>query len=105
VVDDMRQWTDPQSSADRIAVEPDELSAAAAALEPRIREALEQPIEHVRAYQRHILPSDPPPLELDGAQLGLRFTPMQRVGMAVLGGRMPYNRRRHPTSTANEVTA
>jgi histidinol dehydrogenase len=90
VVDYMRQWTDPAFSADRIAVEPDELSAAGAGLDPAVREALEQAIEHVRAYQRHILPTDPPPLELDGAQLGLRFTPMQRVGMAVPGGRAAY---------------
>ena len=36
------------------------------------------------------MPANPPTLEHDGAELGMRFTPMRRVGLAVPGGRAAY---------------
>jgi histidinol dehydrogenase len=86
VVRYMRQWTDPDFSADRIVVTPAELDAALVKLDPALREAIEASIDHVRQYQRHILPRDPAPVTIDGAELGMRFTPVESVGCCVPGG-------------------
>ncbi len=90
VVRYMRQWTDPAFSTEKIRVKAEELDRAARALPQGIKEAFTRSIEHVRAYQEHIKPADPPLLELDGAQLGLRFTPIQNVGLHVPGGKAAY---------------
>ncbi len=86
----MRQWTNPNFTADIIQVSPNQLADAANQLDPDIRTALEQSIDNVRAYQSHILPKDPPTVTIDGAQLGLRFTPIQKVGLHVPGGKAAY---------------
>lgn len=86
----MRKWTDPGFTWERIRVDVDDLAAAEAALPTGLREALGRAIEHVREYQRHIAPVDPPPIGVDGAELGLRFTPIERVGLHVPGGRAAY---------------
>ncbi|MHB1156801.1 MAG: histidinol dehydrogenase [Phycisphaerales bacterium] len=86
----MRQWTDPAFSPDRIRVLPDELKAAERGLDPQVRDALVAAIEHVRTYQTHIMPADPKTLSLDGAALGLRWTPIRRVGAHAPGGRAAY---------------
>ncbi|MBI1338028.1 MAG: histidinol dehydrogenase [Phycisphaera sp.] len=90
VVKYMRQWTDPAFDASRIAVPPGELDKALDATPKAIRDALELAIENVAAYQRHIKPADPEPVTLAGAELGLRFTPMASVGLAVPGGKASY---------------
>ncbi|MEX1015278.1 MAG: histidinol dehydrogenase [Phycisphaeraceae bacterium] len=82
----MQKWTDPQFTADRIRVRPDELAAAERQLDPALRDAIETAIEQVRAYQQHIRPHDPAPMQLGGAELGLRFTPVDSVGLCVPGG-------------------
>jgi histidinol dehydrogenase len=87
VVRYMRRWTDPDSSAARIRVTPGEIAAAKRALPPRLRKAMMTAIAHVRAYQQHISPRDPKPLALDGARLGLRFKPVESVGLTVPGGK------------------
>jgi histidinol dehydrogenase len=86
VVEAMRRWTDSDFSADRIRVEPTELDRAEASLDPQIRGALEAAISNVRRYQEHILPSDPSPLQIRGAELGLRFNPVASAGLTVPGG-------------------
>jgi histidinol dehydrogenase len=86
VVDYMRRWTDPDYSADRIRVEPDELALAEAALDPALRASLQAAIANVRAYQQHVLPVAPAPLQIAGAELGMRFTPVNSVGLTVPGG-------------------
>lgn len=90
VVDYMRKWTDPNFAADRIRVSADEMAAAEAMLDPAIRTALQRSIENVRAYQTHTMPSDPPTVTIDGCELGMRFTPIPRVGLHVPGGRAAY---------------
>lgn len=85
----MRKWTDPHFEARHIRVSADELSAAEAALDPQLRRCIENAIEHVRRYQAHIMPVAPEPITIDGAELGLRFTPIDRVGLAVPGGAAP----------------
>ena len=90
VVDAMRKWTDPAFDAARIRVLPEELADAHNALAPELCDALTAAIDNVRAYQGHILPQAPPRITQHGAELGLRFTPMQRVGLAVPGGKAAY---------------
>lgn len=86
LVECMRRWTDPEFDADRIQVAPDEFDRAHAALDPELRRTLERAIANVRAYQTHIRPVDPDPIELAGARVGLRFRPVDSVGLTVPGG-------------------
>lgn len=90
VVQYMRQWTDPQFNQTHIRVPADELARAVDQIDPKLRAALESAIANVRAYQRHIMPAPPSKITLDGAELGLRFSPVDRVGLAVPGGRAAY---------------
>lgn len=90
VVEYMRKWTDPNFDAGRIRVTADEMAAAEATLDPTIRTAMRRSIENVRAYQTHTMPSDPPTATIDGCELGMRFTPIPRVGLHVPGGRAAY---------------
>lgn len=86
----MRKWTNPDFTADMIRVNAEELAAAEESLPVDLREAFEHSIANVRAYQKHVMPTDPPTVEIDGAQLGMRFTPMHRAGLHVPGGRAAY---------------
>lgn len=90
VVRYMRKWTDPNFTADRIRVTTEELDVAERSLDPELREALRLAIDNVRAYQTHVRPRDPEPIEINGARLGMRFTPVDSVGLAVPGGKAAY---------------
>lgn len=90
VVDYMRKWTDPAFEAARMRVDERELEAAERALSPALREALLGMIENVRVYQSHLSPVAPEPIQHGGAELGLRFTPVDSVGLAVPGGTAAY---------------
>jgi histidinol dehydrogenase len=75
---------------DRIRVAASELSAALAALDPTVRQALEEAIERVRAASNAQLPA---PVETrlgDGARVVQRWAPMARVGLYVPGGKAVY---------------
>jgi len=86
VVGYMQRWTDPGFTADRIRVTDDELAAAEAALADEMRESLEAAIANVAAYQRHVTPRDTGPITIDGAELGMRFSPVDSAGCYVPGG-------------------
>ena len=86
IVEHMRQFTDPDFSADRMRVTPEELAEADKQLTGELREAIEQAINNVDAYQQHIKPSDAQPVTIEGAELGLRWTPITPVGLLVPGG-------------------
>jgi histidinol dehydrogenase len=86
----MRKWTDPNFSLARMRVSEAELDAAERALSPELRAALLESIENVRAYQSHLVPVAPAPITHGGAEMGLRFTPVDSVGLAVPGGKAAY---------------
>ena len=86
IVKYMRKWTDPDFTADRIQVTAEELADAEKQLTGELRVAIERSIENVRAYQQHAMPTDLAPVTIDGAELGMRFTPMASAGMCVPGG-------------------
>jgi histidinol dehydrogenase len=90
VVEYMRRWTDPGFDAARLRVGEHELEAAERALSPELRAALLGMIENVRVYQSHLMPAAPEPIQHGGAELGLRFTPVDSVGLAVPGGTAAY---------------
>ena len=86
VVEQMRRFTDPDFSARRIRVTDDELAEAEKSLAGELREAIEAAIDNVERYQRHLLPGDPKRVELAGAELGMRWTPMPSAGLLAPGG-------------------
>lgn len=86
----MRKWTDPGFTKSMIRVQEERIEEAGRALDGKLREVFSAAIDHVRTYQKHIKPHEPPMIEIDGAQLGLRFTPIERVGLAVPGGTAAY---------------
>ncbi len=86
VVDYMRRFTDPQFAADRIRVKPEEFAAADEQLSSEMRKALQTAIDHVREYQQHILPRDPEPVTIGGAELSMRHRPVDSAGLCVPGG-------------------
>lgn len=86
IVEHMRAFTDPDFTAERMRVTQDELRAAEAQLTGELRQAIEQAISNVYAYQKHIKPSDSEPVYIAGAELGLRWTPIAPVGLLVPGG-------------------
>ena len=86
VVDYMREWTDPAFSAERLRVTDRELDRAEAALNGELRDAIKRAIANVRAYQQHVMPADAGTVTVNGAELGLRWTPVDRVGLCVPGG-------------------
>ncbi len=86
IVELERRWTDPDFTADRIRVPGEELHAALKQLDPQLRDALQRSIEHVTAYQQHVKPTDPNPVSIGDAELGLRWTPVESAGCLVPGG-------------------
>ncbi|MDX1565892.1 MAG: histidinol dehydrogenase [Phycisphaeraceae bacterium] len=86
----MRRWTDPDFREDGIRVEAESLAAAEKKLDASVKQSLQRSIDHVRAYQQHVMPTDPPPISIDGAELSMRFTPIRRAGLHVPGGRAAY---------------
>jgi len=67
-------------------VEADKLAAAAAAAEPKFLALVRRAAGNVRDYQQAILHRDGPPLRRGGRTLGVRYTPLGRVGVFVPGG-------------------
>lgn len=90
VVRYMRKWTDPNFTKERMRVSEAELVAAERGLSPELRAALQQAIDNVRTYQAHLMPQAPAPITHGGAELGLRFTPVDSAGLAVPGGKAAY---------------
>jgi histidinol dehydrogenase len=90
VVDYMRKWTDPAFDGARMRVSEAELEAAERSLRPELRGALLGMIQNVRAYQSHLMPRAPEPIVHGGAEMGLRFTAVDSVGLAVPGGTAAY---------------
>lgn len=86
LVNMMREYTDPTFGASRVRVTEDELAAAEAALDPDLRQSIERAIANVTAYQQHVMPTDPGTVKVDGAELGMRWDAIEKVGLYVPGG-------------------
>jgi histidinol dehydrogenase len=77
-------------TADAIAVPASEIARAHAAADPQFLALIRRVIANVRSYQEHIRHRDPAPLVRGGRTLGVRYTPIERVGVYVPGGRALY---------------
>lgn len=90
VVDVARRFDDPNFQPDQIRITVTEMREAASRVSPEQLAAVRRSIAQVREYQQHILPHAPPTLVRDGTELGLRFTPLDSVGLCVPGGKASY---------------
>lgn len=74
----------------RIRIEPEELTAALASLEPAVRTALETAAANIRACHAVQRPSNRPLEVIPGVSVDRIWSPLQRVGVYVPGGRAAY---------------
>jgi len=74
----------------RLVLERRELIAARDALEPPVRRALDQAIDHVRRFAEPQLPISTPTHIAPGIDLERRWSPLSSVGCYVPGGSAPY---------------
>ncbi|MDD9970534.1 MAG: histidinol dehydrogenase [Myxococcales bacterium] len=82
---------------DSATIEPDSVRVSTSKLEQAHREAepafldlIRRAADNIRTYQEHIRHRDPAPLVRKGRKLGVRYTPIERVGVYVPGGRALY---------------
>ena len=94
VVDLSRKFDDPDFTASQIPVSHSEMHEAVGRVPADQLAAIRRSIAQVREYQTHILPRDAAVLHRPGVELGLRFTPLDSVGLLVPGGKASYPCRR-----------
>ncbi len=75
---------------DTLRVPQEMLEYARANCDPEFLALMRDAIANIREYQEHILVRAPEPLLRRGRVLGLRYTPIDRVGVYVPGGRALY---------------
>lgn len=90
LVDVCRRFDDPGFTEAQIRVSVDEMRQASARVPEVQMAALRRSIAQVREYQQHVMPVDPPPLRRGGLELGLRYTPLDAVGLYFPGGKASY---------------
>lgn len=79
-----------QIDASAIRVPASEIARAHASADPSFLALMRRVIANIREYQEHIRHRDPSPLLRGGRTLGVRYTPIERVGVYVPGGRALY---------------
>ncbi len=82
----VQRFSDPGFTMDRLRVSSEDLAGAAAKVEPALLDAIKTAIQQVREYQQHVMPEPTQPITIGGAELGLRFSPVDSVGLHVPGG-------------------
>ncbi|MCA8926434.1 MAG: histidinol dehydrogenase [Alphaproteobacteria bacterium] len=75
---------------DTVRIRPEEMAAAFAGTPPAQREALELAAERIRAFHEAQRPQDLDWTDAAGVRLGLRWTPLDSVGVYVPGGTAAY---------------
>jgi histidinol dehydrogenase len=75
---------------DTVRILPEEMAAAAADTPKAQRQALELAAERIRAFHQRQRPADLDYRDADGIGLGLRWTPLDSVGVYVPGGTAAY---------------
>lgn len=82
----VRKFSDPGFSKDRLRVSAGELANASKRVDTDLLDAIRTAIAQVREYQQHVMPKATAPVTIGGAELGLRFSPVDSVGLCVPGG-------------------
>jgi len=77
-------------SAEALRVPQQKLDEAHANCDPDFMALMRRAIRNIREYQEHILVRAPAPLVRGNRVLGVRYTPIDRVGVYVPGGRALY---------------
>ena len=77
-------------SPETLRVPEEKLNEAHAHADPEFMALMRRAIANIRAYQEHIMVRAPAPLVRNGRVLGVRYTPIDRVGVYVPGGRALY---------------
>jgi histidinol dehydrogenase len=90
VVDVARKFDDPNFTIDQIRITPGEMHEAAHRVPVDQLAAIRHAIAQLREYQSHMMPRPKPPLVREGVELGMRFTPLDSVGLHVPGGKAAY---------------
>jgi len=90
LIDWERKLDEVELTVEAIGVPPDVIDAAHDAAEPEFLALIRRVIENIRQYQRSILIEAPPVLNRGGRELSVRYTPIDRVGVYVPGGRAVY---------------
>ncbi len=75
---------------DRMRVSAADIAAAHAKAEPAFLQLVRRVAANIREYQQSILWKAPPALKRGGRSLGVRYTPMDRVGVYVPGAKAAY---------------
>ena len=77
-------------TVDRLRVGTDEIAAAAASIPPPLAAALDLAAARIEAFHRAQLPADLRQTDAAGLTLGMRWTPLDAVGLYVPGGKAAY---------------
>lgn len=70
-------------------VSPEEFAAADDAVSPATKSAIQRSLKNIRTFAKHSLRKDWSARNAEGAIVGERFTPFDRVGVYVPGGKAP----------------
>jgi histidinol dehydrogenase len=90
VADLARRFDDPAFTANQIRITQEQMREGARRVPADQLEAIRHAIAQVREYQTHMMPAPKAPLQREGVELGMRFTPMDSVGLHVPGGKAAY---------------
>jgi len=90
VADVSRKFDDPGFDVTQIRIHPDEMRDAARRVPGDQLKAIRHAIRQVREYQTHMMPPVPPTLTREGVELGMRYTPIDSVGLHIPGGKAAY---------------
>ena len=89
LVDYTKQFDGAALTPARLAVSPAEFAAARDAVTPATRDAVAASLKNIHAFARRSMRKDWSAKNAEGAQVGERFTPFDRVGVYVPGGKAP----------------
>lgn len=88
------QFEKVRLTAEQMRVPQGQIDEAVSGADPRFLHALDMSIENVRRYQAAMLPPEPAPIRAPGGGaasfLGVKYTPLERVGLYVPGGAAAY---------------
>jgi histidinol dehydrogenase len=90
LIDYTRRFDRFELQADRIAVSPEEVDAAFAAVDPKTLDALKLARDRIAAHHERQRPPDDRYVDSIGVELGSRWTAIESVGLYVPGGTASY---------------
>src|SRR5207247_4511855 len=99
LLDYSRRWDGVELTREQLIVRRDEIAAARGAVTPELQGALTEAIGRSRRFNERLLPANWLVTPEAGITVGVRFTPLERVG-----GYVPADKRAFPWSCVTIVT-